>query len=512
MNESDEKRLRARVLKAFEETGSIRATVRRTGLSRKTVRRILRGKPRAVPRGAPKRPSKLDAFRPVIQRLVLDDHLTAVLVLEELRELGYAGGYSILKDYIRTVRPAPKVKVTTVIDHPPGKEGQVDWSPYTVELGGETRVVRGFSFVLPFSSYMFLRFSLDETIETLLLLHDEAFDDIASIPPLMTYDNMTTVGRHVREDEVWINPRFDAYRKERGNFEIWLIDPGCPNQHAPVERHFDYVERNCLRRRRFRFADLADLNAHAKWWCDERANVRIHGTTRERPVDRLQREKPLMLPRTSLAQEPFRELLRDVQSDFCVRVDNVRYSVHPKHVGQPATVRQYKERLEILVGGEVVAVHGRCFEPFQRKVLPEHEEAFKKCTPSRRLLEHAFLRLGAVAEDYYAGLRTQRGRGAGYHLQRILKLADRHGSSVVLGAMAHAARYGNYSADAVGRVIAGKTIRRPEPKEPGHVPAPPERVRRWLEGLDVETGDLGDYDRIIDRLGGKRGDDTDGQG
>ena len=129
MSEREEKRLRARILKAFEETGSIRATVRRTGVSRKTVRRVLRGKARAAPKTLPKRPSKLDAFRPVIQRLVLDDQLTAVLVLEEIRELGYAGGYSILKEFIRTVRPQPKLQATTVIDHPPGKEGQVDWSP-----------------------------------------------------------------------------------------------------------------------------------------------------------------------------------------------------------------------------------------------------------------------------------------------------------------------------------------------------------------------------------------------
>jgi transposase len=510
MNEREESRLRARILKAFEETGGIRATVRRTGVSRKTVRRVLRGKPRAAPRQQPKRPSKLDAFRPVIQRLVLDDRLTAILVLEEIRQLGYAGGYSILKEYVRTVRPTPKQKVTTVIDHPPGKEGQVDWSPYTVELGGETRVVHGFSFVLPFSSYIFLRFTLDETLETLLPLHDEAFEDIEAIPPLMTYDNMTTVGRHVGPDEVWINPRFDAYRREHGNFDIHLIDPGRPNQHAPVERHFGYVENNCLKRRRSRFADLADLNAHAKWWCDTVANVRVHGTMRERPIDRLQRERPLMLPHTSRAAESFRELFRDVQKDYCVAVDTVRYSVHPRHVGQPATVREYAGRIEILVGGQVVAIHPRCFERHQRKTLPEHDEAFKKCTTSRHVLEQAFVRLGAAAEDYYAGLRTQRGRGAGYHIQRILKLADRHGTSVVLGALAHAARYGNYSADAVARVIAGREIRRPETQDSGAVPVPPERVRRWLEGLDVETGDLGDYDRIVDRLGGNTGDDTDG--
>ena len=507
MTDRKQRERRSRVLTLFEQTGSIRATARRAKISRKTVRRVLQGKDtRAPPRTTPPRPSKLDAFRPVVRRLVLEDKLTATLVLEELRQLGYLGGYSILKTYVRRIRPTAKVKVTTRLEHAPGAEGQVDWSPYTVTLCGETRLVHAFSLVLPYSAYMVLRFTLDETLETLLPLHDEAFADVGAIPRMMTYDNMTTVGRHVGPNEVWINPRFDAYRKEQGDFEIRLIDPYHPNQHASVERHFDYVEKNCLLRRRSRFADLADLNAHAKWWCDKVANVRIHGSTRERPLDRLARERPLMIPLPSLLPEPFRALQRAVQSDYCVAVETIRYSVHPRHVGQAATVRLYGERVEIVIGSEVVAVHARGTVPRQRHVLTEHEEAFKQCTPSRRLLEHAFLRLGPTAEDYYVGLKAQRAGGAGYHLQRILKLADRHGNAVVLGAMAHAARYGNYSADAVARVIAGRELRRQNTAPKGQVPTPPERVRRWLEGLDVETGDLAHYDRLIDRLGPDEGD------
>jgi hypothetical protein len=151
-------------------------------------------------------------------------------------------------------------------------------------------------------------------------------------------------------------------------------------------------------------------------------------------------------------------------------------------------------------------VHPVCFEKFLRKVLPEHEKAFWERTPSRRLLEQAFVRLGAEARTYYEGLKGQRGRGAGYHLQRILRLADRHGAQVVCGAMAHAARYGNYGADAVARIIAG----RPMPRSPSGPSAPavlpPERVRRWLRGMDVEQKNLSDYDARVERAVGGAGD------
>ena len=499
MKVKDPEQRRARILECFASEGTIKATARRLRVSINTVRKVLRGEHlgRAVVAQPSPRPSKLDPYRAVIQRLVLEEKLTAVLVLEELRQLGYDGGHTILQSYIRQIRPETRPQPTTVVEHEPGKEGQVDWSPYRVELSGEQRVVHGFSLVLPWSRYMVVRFALDEQLETLLALHEEAFADISAIPPLMTYDNMTTVGRHVGPGKVWINPRFEVYMRACG-FSLRLIDPGKPNQHAPVERPFHYIENNCLRRRRFRFESLPDLQGHTRWWCAEVANVRIHGTTRERPVDRLARERPLMLPLPSARPEAFQTLSRLVARDYCVRIANSRYSVPPRFVGQACTVRLYAERLEIVIGGEVVAVHARQSEPWGRHVLPEHEEQFKRCTPSRRLLEQAFLRLGNTAQDYYQGLVAERGAGAGYHIQRILRMADRYGSSVVIGAMSQAARYGNYSADAVARVIAGKAPHHRRGRtRPDGVVLPPESVRRWLEGIDVEQRDLGDFDRML---------------
>jgi transposase len=487
-----------RIRAVFAQCGTVRETARRLGHSVNTVRKVLRGqsRDRQPPRTQPRRPSKLDAFRPVIRRLVLDDALTAVLVLEELRQLGYTGGYSILKDCVRQLRPAPaNRRPTTVLEHEPGAQGQVDWSPYRVWLGGVDHVVHAFSLVLPFSRYMVVRFALDETIETLVALHEEAFADIGAVPALMTYDNMTTVGRHTAPGQVWINPRFAAFAEQYG-FAIELIDPGRPNQHASVERPFHYIEHNCLRRRRRRFTDLCDLNAHAAWWCREVANTRIHGTTRQRPVDRLDRERLYLGPLPSERALLYRELERKVGRDFCVRVASSSYSVHPRHVGADAVVRVYTDRIEILIDGRTEAVHPLAVEPHGRHVLPEHEDAFKRRTPSRLLLEQAFLRLGPTAERYYAGLKVQRGRGAGYHLQRILKLADRYGADAVCGAMAHAGRYGNYGAEAVSRILYGRPMpRSASGQDPA--PPPPERVRQWLLGLDVERRDLEDFDVLV---------------
>lgn len=497
MNSQEKEWRRKLILDTYAEAGSIKEVRRKTGFSIGSIRRTLRGLDQLPRIGRPvPRPSKLDPFKPLVQRLVLEDRLTATLVLEEIKDLGFDGAYSIVKRYVRTIRPSTRPRVTTRLEHAPGEWGQADWSPYSVVMGGESTVVQGFGYVLPFSRWMFLRFTLDQTLPTLIAVHDELWQELGAVPRKSSYDNMTTVGRHVGPDKVWINPTFEAYAKKY-DFEVFLIDPGCPNQHPYVERNFHYIEYNCLKRRRFRFEDLADLNRHAKWWCDEVANVRDHGTTRERPVDRLLRERPFLKHLPGDRPELHRTLGRTVGDDFCVAVDTNRYSVSPKWVGWSATVHAYAERLEILVDGNVVAVHAVCRGKRQRLVLPEHEAEYRKVTPSARLLEQAFARLGPEAKSYFEGLRAQRGRGAGYHLKRILGLADRHGVAVVASAMGYAARFGNYDAEAVARVITGRTLRAP-PAAPGEVPMPPERVQRWLEALDVEGRDLGDYDAMVD--------------
>lgn len=490
----------AQIRKIYAEVGTIKGTATKAGCDRATVKAAL-GRRRVIHRKKATKsrpPGKLEPFLPLLQTLVVDDGLTAVLAFEELRTAGFGGGYSIVKDAVRKLRPKQQPTVTTVVDHPPGAEGQVDWSPYNVLLGGEARIVHAFSMVLPFSRYIFVRFALNEQLDTLLRLHEEAFTDLDAVPNEMTYDNMTTVGRHTGPNEVSINPQFAAWAKPY-EFSIRLTRPGRPNDHAPVERHMHYIERNCLLRRRSRFADLEDLNLHAKTWCATVANVRIHGKTRRRPVDQLGYERAFMKALPSARPEPYRTQLRKVGTDFCVAYDTNTYSVSPQHVGHDVTVRVYPERVEIWLENKVLATHPRTADRHRRHVLPEHAEEFLRVTPSRRLLEAAFLRLGPTAETFYEGLVAQRGQGAGYHLKRILRLAERRGTAVVIGAMSHAAKYGNYSADAVTAVITGGGA----PGEPaatpaGEAPMPPERVQRWLEGLHVEESDLSEFDRRVD--------------
>ncbi|ETR65729.1 MAG: IstA3 [Candidatus Magnetoglobus multicellularis str. Araruama] len=299
---------------------------------------------------------------------------------------------------------------------------------------------------------------MDQTIESVLELHEQAFKKLDGIPETITYDNMTTVGKHVGPGEIWINPKFKAFAKKYG-FKVIILPPGKKDRHGLVERPFHYIENNCLKGREF--LDFEHLRSHGQLWLDNKANVRVHGSLRERPVDRLEKERHFLEKHPDNKFEMYKEINnRLIHRDFCVIVDTNRYSVHPDLVGKKANIRIYKERLEIWVDNKQEAIHVLLEGKYGKAVLVEHDAAYRGTNYQSVLLKKAILRLGEPAESYFTGLKRERGKAAGYHLQRILKMADRYGSDVVSGAISHAMRHGVYNADAIERIISGKNIKK----------------------------------------------------
>ncbi len=500
--------VRKKIRKTFKELGSIRATAQKVGVSRNAVRRELRGplvktknKVRIV---SSRKKSRLDPYKAKIHYLVKEKHLSAVRVFEEIKELGYEGGYTILKDHIRTVRPKRTRGPSAPIDHPPGHEGQMDWSPHRTIIGGREQTVHTGSIVLCFSRWLYMHFFLDETTESVIQLHKKAFKELNAVPEIMTYDNMTTVGFHRGPGEVWINPVFKNFADEYG-FEIVILPPGAKDRHGVVERPFHYIEHNFLAGREF--ADLEEINRRGDLWRKGKANIRIHGTLRERPDDRLKRERPFLKPLPHVAADAYvSEVKRLIHRDFCVRIDTNLYSANPDLEGKYADVRLYKKHLEIWVDGKMDCRHTYSDKQRNIQVLPEHEKAYKDLTHQSKLLEKAFMRIGDIAKSYYEGLKRIRGAAAGYHLQRILKMTDRHGSDVVAGALSYAQRYGAYSADSVLRVIHGRALKHKGPSTENI----PEAVKQWLRSCAVDKQELKNYDQIISKINKK--DDGGGEG
>ena len=131
-----------------------KAIARQLGIDVKTVRRVRKGAKESKPR-----PSKLDPFKPLIQELVVKKDLTATRVLREIRALGYQGGYSVLKEYARSIRRCSRRRPHLRFETEKGKQGQVDLSDYTVGFRGQATEVVCFSMVFSYSRWQFVRFT-----------------------------------------------------------------------------------------------------------------------------------------------------------------------------------------------------------------------------------------------------------------------------------------------------------------------------------------------------------------
>ena len=427
----------------------------------------------------------------MIRHLVLEKGLTAQRVLDDLKEVGYTGGYSVLKEFVRTFRTTPIVQPHLRFETEPGEQGQVDLSPYTVMLGGVPTPVVCFSMVFGFSRWQFIRFVRHADAHSVCHCHVLAFEEAGGVPHEILYDRMKQVVLESYKDEVIFHPLFEAMALHYA-FRVVPLAPGYKEGKGKVENPFRFVEGRFLAGREFH--DLDDLNVRATRWRREIALVRIHRTTQERPQDRLDQERPrlLVLPRRFDAAE--REL-HSVGDDFCVAWATNRYSVPPTLTGQKAWARVLEGVLEIEIDEKIVARHAVRDTRHKRYMLPEHEAEFRAHLTSRRVVEHKFLRLGRAAKLFAEGLVEAKRGAAGYHMSRILELAERTNVARVASAIAHAVRYGAFDYNAVARIVSGKPQRAPRKPRASSAEIP-QALTEYLKGSGAHQRPLSTYARL----------------
>ena len=147
---------------------SIQAISELTGWDRKTIRKYVQAAgvaPEYGPRPVP--PSKLDAFKPYLEERLRAGVWNARVLLRELRERNYAGGYTILTDWLRPQRSAARVVAVRRFETAPGKQAQVDWGHLgTLEMAAQEQKLHGFTFTLGYSRRMVAEAALDQKLGT----------------------------------------------------------------------------------------------------------------------------------------------------------------------------------------------------------------------------------------------------------------------------------------------------------------------------------------------------------
>ncbi|MGH9660432.1 MAG: IS21 family transposase, partial [Bryobacteraceae bacterium] len=440
---------------------------------------------------------------PLIKKLVIEDRLTAVRVLEEIRAVGYAGGYSILKDLIREIRPRAIRRAHLRFETDLGEQAQVDLSPYTILLGGTVVGVVCFSMVLGYSRWLYIRFVLHADAHAVCHCHVLAFEDAGGVAHEILYDRMKQVVIESDAHGVVFHPLFVRLVEHYG-FRAVPLEPGYKEGKGKVENTFKFQERNFLAGRSF--SSIDDLNEQAKAWL-ETANARIHRTTMEKPLVRLEQERPHLIALAPSRFDAAVVVSRLVGDDFCIPWQTNRYSVSPDYTGHSALVRILEGRLEIEIGGNVVATHQLQSTKNGRYVLKEHEEAFRRRSTRRIVIEEQFLRLGAEAKAFSEGLIEQKGGSAGYHMSKILDLAERAGVQRVLHALRHAARYRAFDYRTVERIIDHKPAKLPSEK--ADLGLRTEHFDKYLKGAGSHQRSLDDYQKLEGRLPRENDDEDD---
>lgn len=190
---------------------SIQAISKLLGYDRKTVRKYLIApvaKPEYGPR--PKAPSKLDRFQPYLEERLQAGVWNARVLLRELREREYGGGYTILTDWLRPKRRMVYAVAVRRFKTPPGQQAQVDWGHLgTLEEDGQVIPLWGFVLTLGYSRMLFALAALDQKLGTLLRMHERAFEELGGVPEEILYDRMKTVWQENDErGEIVRNPVF----------------------------------------------------------------------------------------------------------------------------------------------------------------------------------------------------------------------------------------------------------------------------------------------------------------
>jgi transposase len=511
---------RERVRKLHAQGFSIRRIARQLGMSRNSIRQIVRGE---KPNRERHRASLLDPHKPAIRKLIEDEALerrrnprkkplTTKRILKEIRNAGYCGGRTILDEFLRELRGPtrrsrkPYVRFETAM----AEEAQQDWSPYRVLIAGRETVIQLFSLILCWSRYQFFQAFLSQKQGSLLHGHVAAFKYFQGVPWRVVYDRQATITPCEIAGKPIIHESFQRFADHYG-FKVHLCRPGDKERKGKVERPFQLFETSFLPLRTFH--SLEDLNEQLRGWLDGRedpheGNHRRHGTTGEVPYQRWLEEKALLydLPRTDLL--PRRLEQREVNHDCTISVLGNLYTVPAGLVERGVRsvwVSIGADDLQVYdKGGELVAKH-RLDAGKGRLVIDEdHYRDIKRLKGPMRLadLDREFLQRFPASGDFLKALKETLQSIAPIHIREILFLARRYRPAELEEALATALSHGTATVGYVREILARKY-------PTGHVGETHEKTPRGLSLGPISPGDAGGYGIIFEEQERREADDAD---
>jgi transposase len=453
----------------------------------RTVRKWL-DEPQFKPRKSAPRASKLDPFKHDIVRLLEAHRYTATQIFQRIREQGFTGRYSIVKDYVRKVRP-PKSQAFLTLAFAPGECAQVDWGSYgSVDVGGTRRRLSFFVMVLCYSRLMYVEFTVCQTMEHFLGCHQNAFEYFGKVTRKIMVDNLkSAVLKRIVGQAPVFNPKYLDFANHYG-FTIAACNVGKGNEKGRVENGVGYVKKNFLAG--LEIPDFDAIHPAARHWLDTVANVRIHGETREQPIVRFEKERACLSPLPAQRFDIATVSQVRASSQFRVTLDANRYSVPAEYAGCRLTLKTYPDRLCLYHDNKLIARHARSYDRRQDIEDPDHPKALllwrKKAREQKIVMR--FLSLSPKSAQYYQKLE-QRRMNPYHHVQKIVALSEIYSAEAVARALEDAFSFQAFSCEYIANLLEQRTR---------HLPTPGAlhlTRREDLLDLTVEPPDMGIYQK-----------------
>ena len=493
---------RNEIISRWRAGASIRQIARDLGPARNTVRKVLaqvhaqRASYADEPR-VRRRPRQLDPYESMVQELLARyPELTAVRLLEELRQRGFRGGYTTVRQRLADLRPRSSPVPVVRFETAPGVQAQMDYAAHDIDFTAEgRRRVSLFSYILGHSRRQYLRFVESQDMATTLSEHVRAFAHLGGVAATCLYDNMKVVVTGYENDVPIYNPRFLAFATHYG-FRPVACRPRRPQTKGKVERPFFYVETSLLNGRSFE--TLNHLNEITAWWLANVADVRELRQFGKTPLQLHQEELPHLIPLPAQPYDVWPVIYRVVNVDRLISYGRNGYSVPWRFIGSTLPVRVTETEV-VIYSPQVEEITRHALLPAtatgQRSVHKEHcpsEDARHR----QAQLEERFVELGETGRRFLEGLlRTQRyGKD---QAQRVLALLGSYARQDLITALERAARYGAYSHAAVERILSVQA----QPKSTLESLAEHERrhLPPWLDEEPVSPRPTSDYQPLCDQ-------------
>ena len=412
------------------------------------------------PRKSTERSSKLDAFKPIIVQMLETHPYSGKQIFQRIKEEGFTGGYTIVTDYIRKVRPR-KTTAYLKLAFAPGECAQVDWGSFgSIAIGETRRRLSFFVMVMCYSRKMYLEFTVSQTMEHWLSCHQNALRFFGGVPRKIMIDNLKSavIKRAVGEAPVF-NKRYLDFADHYG-FNIVPCGVAKGNEKGRVESGVGYVKKNFLAG--LPMPSFAALQRAGREWLDSIANQRIHGETRKKPQDLFAEERL-----NSLSIEEYDcatiEQMR-ASSQFRISLDSNRYSVPAEYAGCKLAVKIYPDRLCIYEKEKLVARHQRSYDRYQDFEDPDHpKELLAQRKKARdQVIIKRFLAISSKAQSYYQKLEERRMNPLA-HIRKIVALSEVYGSEAVSRAIDDAFEFAAFSCEYIANILEQRSRVQNEP-------------------------------------------------